>query len=130
MQDIVDEMLRNRKNRINQTTSRFTDPRLRPHARQAQNGYLPVLGAAQNVSIAYTPVTNAEYASFITETGRKAPKDWTNGKPPANKENPPVINVSYDDAAAYADWLTQKRRQSGLSSANAGRMGTCRWSHA
>ena len=70
MQDIVNEMLRDRENRINQTMSRFTDRRLRPNARKTTDGYLPVLGAAQNVFIAYTPVTNEEYTVFLEETGR------------------------------------------------------------
>ena len=102
MQDIVNEMLRDRENRINQTMSRFTDPRLRPNARKATDGYLPVLGAAQNVSIAYTPVTNQEYAVFLKETGRDS------SEIPADKANHPVVNVSYDEAVSYAEWLTKK----------------------
>ena len=108
MQVIVDEMLKDRENRINQTMSRFTDKRLRPNARQTTDGFLPVLGAAQNVSIAYTPVTNKEYATFINETGYKAPKDWQNGTYPSDKENHPVVYVSYNDAVAYCDWLSNK----------------------
>ena len=84
MQIIVDEMLKDRENRINQTMNRFTDPRLRPNARQMTDGYLPVLGAAQNVSIAYTSVTNDEYNTFLRATG----KQITN---PDN--NLPVVNV-------------------------------------
>lgn len=108
MQDIVNEMLRDRENRINQSLSRFTDSRLLPNARQAQNGFLPVLGAAQNVYIAYTPVTNEEYAKFIQATGRKAPKDWPSNIVPTNKAKYPVVNVSYNDAVAYCKWLSQK----------------------
>lgn len=87
---------------------RFTDPRMRPGSRETKDGFLPVLGVATNVSIAYTPVTNEEYAKFIKETGAKAPKDWRNGIMPANKARHPVVNVSYHDAAAYCKWLTQK----------------------
>ena len=98
MQEIVDEMLKDRENRINQTMSRFTDSRLTQGIRETKDGYLPVLGAAQNVSIAYTPVTNKEYAVFAKETGRKA----------TAQDNLPVTNVSYEDAVAYAKWLTKK----------------------
>lgn len=98
MQEIVDEMLKDRENRINQTMSRFTDKRLTPGARETKDGYLPVLGAGENVSIAYTPVTNAEYAIFAKETGRKT----------TGQNNLPAVNVSYEDAIAYAQWLTQK----------------------
>lgn len=98
MQEIVDEMVKDRENRINQTMSRFTDKRLTPGARETKDGYLPVLGAAQNVSIAYTPVTNAEYALFAQATARKT----------TGQDNLPVVNVSYEDAVAYAKWLTQQ----------------------
>ncbi len=108
MQEIVDEMLRDRENRINQSMSRFTDTRLRPGARDNKDGFLPVLGAAQNVYIAYTPVTQAQYAAFIEETGRQAPKSWPDGKLPQGQGQYPVTQVSYQDAAAYARWLSQK----------------------
>ena len=71
MQEIVDEMIKDRENRINQSLARFTDSRLKPGVRETKDGYLPVLGAAQNVSVAYTEVTNEEYARFINATGRK-----------------------------------------------------------
>lgn len=108
MQDIVDEMLQNREQRIEQNMRRFTDPRLRPGSRDTKDGYLPVLGAAQNVSIAYTPVTNEDYSKFIKATGRRAPKDWRNEIMPADKARHPVVNVSYDDAVAYCKWLSAK----------------------
>ncbi len=107
MQVIVDEMLRDRENRINQSLARFTDSRLKPGIRITNDGYLPVLGAAQNVSVAYTTVTNEEYAKFIRATGKKAPKGWVNGIFPAGKGKYPVVNVSYNDAVAYCNWLSK-----------------------
>lgn len=108
MQGIVDEVIRDRENRIEQSMRRFTDPRLRPGSRSTNDGYLPILGAAQNVTIAYTPVTNEEYSEFIKATGRKSPKDWIRGVMPADKERHPVVNVSCDDAAAYCKWLSDR----------------------
>lgn len=108
MQKIVNEMIQDRANRINQTMRRFTDSRLRPNSRQATDGYLPVLGAAQNVSISYTPVTNEEYARFVKEMGKTAPQNWENGNIPVGKAKHPVVNVSYNDAVAYCRWLTAK----------------------
>lgn len=110
MQEIVDEMIQNRELRIEQNMRRFTDPRLRPGSRDAESGYLPVLGAAQNVTIAYTPVTNKEYAEFIKAARRKAPKDWTKGNIPSGKENHPVVHVTYNDAVSYCKWLSGKDR--------------------
>ena len=108
MQVIVDEMIRDRENRINQSMNRFTDSRLTPNARNSNDGYFPVLGAAQNVNIAYTEVTNEQYAQFIKTTGRKAPQNWTNGTYSSGQGNYPVTNVSYNDAVAYCNWLSQK----------------------
>lgn len=103
MQEIVDEMIRTRSERVEQTMSRFTDPRLRPGSREAADGFLPVLGAARNVSIAYAPVTNAEYAAFLEAAGKRVPKEISGA--PANH---PVVNVSCEDAIAYCGWLTKK----------------------
>lgn len=108
MQEIVEEMLRDRENRINQSMSRFTDARLRPGARDNKDGFLPVLGAAENVYIAYTPVTNAQYAAFVKETEREAPKNWVAQTFPQGQAQYPVTQVSYQDAVSYARWLSQK----------------------
>lgn len=108
MEKIIKEMLNDRENRIEQSFRRFTDRRLKPGSRNAKDGYLPVMGAEQNVYIAHTPVTNGEYSAFVNETQRKAPKNWINGNYPNGQEKYPVIYVSYNDAAAYCNWLTQK----------------------
>lgn len=108
METIVNEMLLDRENRINQTLSRFTDTRLTPGARNTKDGFLPVLGAARNVYIAYAPVTNEEYVLFLKETGKKAPRNWKSGMMPREKEKYPVVSVSYADAEAYCRWLSEK----------------------
>jgi len=52
-------------------------------------------------------VTNAQYLAFSAATSREAPlppKGWSNyGE---RYPNHPVVNVNYDDAMAYAAWLT------------------------
>ena len=109
MQEIVDEMVRDRENRIEQSMRRFLDPRLKPGSREnPEDGFLAVLGASQNVAIAYTAVTNREYAEFVEKTGHRAPKDWKNGAIPSGRENHPVVNVSWNDATAYCKWRTGK----------------------
>ncbi|OAD21851.1 Sulphatase-modifying factor domain protein [Candidatus Thiomargarita nelsonii] len=51
-------------------------------------------------------VTFAEYDKFAKATGREKPYDrgWGRG-------NRPVINVSWHDATAYAEWLSQQTGQ-------------------
>lgn len=108
MQVIVDEMIKDRENRVNQSMARFTDKRLRPDSRKNTDGFLPVFGAPQNVNVAYTEVTNEEYALFIKATGRKTPLNWQKGSYPNGQAKFPVVNISYGDAEAYCKWLSQK----------------------
>jgi formylglycine-generating enzyme required for sulfatase activity len=51
-------------------------------------------------------ITFAEYDKFAQATGREKPDDrgWGRG-------NRPVINVSWHDAKAYADWLSEQTGQ-------------------
>ena len=108
MEKIVEEVINDRERRIEQSLKRFTDPRLRPGSRQNKDGYLPVIGAPGNVYIAYTPVTNEEYARFIKASAHKTPAHWKNGNSPAGMEKHPVVHISYDDAVAYCKYLTSK----------------------
>jgi formylglycine-generating enzyme required for sulfatase activity len=55
--------------------------------------------------IAKTPITNAQYWHFV-QAGGKCPAHWKNGKIPADKEDHPVIMVSWGNAASYCHWLS------------------------
>lgn len=60
------------------------------------------------------PVTNNQYKRFIDETNFHPAdtvnflKHWINGKPKPGEENFPVVNISYEDAQAYAKWAGKR----------------------
>lgn len=96
MQEIVDEMYENEEKRIDQMMARFTDERARPGNRDADKEYHAVLGAAENVYISHTPVTNGQYALFTGESVK------------SGEENLPVVNVSVNDIGKYCAWLKKQ----------------------
>lgn len=55
-------------------------------------------------AIGVYPVTNREYAGFLYATGRDEPKVWLH--PRFNHPQQPVVAVSWFDAVAYCDWLS------------------------
>jgi eukaryotic-like serine/threonine-protein kinase len=56
-----------------------------------------------------TEVTNAEYLTFINESGyREIPGNWENRKPLPGQEQHPVRLVSLDDAKAFAIWRSKR----------------------
>jgi formylglycine-generating enzyme len=84
-------------------------------------------------AIAVQPVTNAQYARFVRETGYRTPAvddlplvvraggqaredtfrtaaggyAWTGGQPPPGRLDHPVTLVRWEDASAYCRWLSQ-----------------------
>ncbi len=57
-----------------------------------------------------TEVSNSEYAEFVAATNRPAPSHWVNNKPVFGQEMWPVVNVSFDDAIAFAAWRSKRDR--------------------
>lgn len=49
-------------------------------------------------------VSNSDFGAFVQATGRTPPKHWNGRRPSPEIEKHPVVNVTYDDAAAYAQW--------------------------
>jgi formylglycine-generating enzyme required for sulfatase activity len=82
-----------------------SDPRKDKHAHPRETPqhllYLP------DFSLGKTPVTNAQYAAFVEETGQRAPDHWDDGRFQADKSNDPVVHVSWHDAVAFCRWLSE-----------------------
>jgi len=55
-----------------------------------------------------TEVSNSEYAEFVRETNHAAPIHWIGNKPPFGQEQWPVVNVTFDDATAFAAWRSKR----------------------
>ena len=71
------------------------------------------------------PVTNEQYAAFMKVARQTAPEHWKNGKIPASKENHPVVYVSWRDAVAFCQWLSQASGKS-LAASHRSRVGESR----
>jgi formylglycine-generating enzyme required for sulfatase activity len=52
------------------------------------------------------PVTNSQYLAFAEKTGARLP--WPNGSFSANQADYPVVDISHDEAAAYAAWVGKR----------------------
>jgi formylglycine-generating enzyme required for sulfatase activity len=56
-------------------------------------------------------VTNAQYALYVKDAKAKSPKHWRGGDVPAGLSNHPVVNVSWFEAMAYCNWLSDKTQK-------------------
>jgi len=55
-------------------------------------------------SLGLTPVTTAQFAAFVESTGAPPPSSWSD--PAFAAADRPVVGVTWDDAVAYAEWLS------------------------
>ena len=92
MQAIVDEMVVNREERLWQRFLSLIDSRKDDNP---DDGWCVLKGAWQeNAYIGYVPVTNADYAAY--KSGFTYP---------TGEDRYPVVNISYNEAVAYCNWL-------------------------
>ncbi len=61
--------------------------------------------------ISISPITNAEYFTFAWSTGYRMPRYWHGFKYADAVKDHPVVGVSYDDAIAYCQWLSEQTGQ-------------------
>jgi formylglycine-generating enzyme required for sulfatase activity len=66
-------------------------------------------------AISRREVTNRLYKFFVDATGHRAPQGtsfgWTNNNYPAGQDDSPVVFVSWEDAVAFCQWLSQQTGQ-------------------
>ncbi len=53
-------------------------------------------------------VTNAQYRAFVVETNHPPPPHWHGTDFPEGREDCPVVNVTHEDATAYAEWAGKR----------------------
>ncbi len=58
-------------------------------------------------AIARVPISNAQYLLFVKAAGHPPPHHWQENRIPKGLESHPVVNVSWHDAIAYCQWLSQ-----------------------
>ena len=63
--------------------------------------------------IARYPVTNAQYARYVSATQVRPPPHWRQGRIPQGRENHPVVFVSWREALGYCDWLSETLPEQG-----------------
>lgn len=77
------------------------DPRF-PEAHPAKE---VMLGA---FAIQRYPVTNYEYLEYVQDKKAAPPRHWRGDRPSSSLADHPVVEVSWYDASAYAEWFSSK----------------------
>ena len=57
--------------------------------------------------VSRVPITNYQYELFTKATEHTAPSHWKDKRPPKGLESHPVVNISWDDAIAYCEWISE-----------------------
>jgi formylglycine-generating enzyme required for sulfatase activity len=54
------------------------------------------------------PVTKTQYAMFVLSAHHSPPGHWKKGTFVSGFDNHPIVNVTWDDATAFCEWLSQQ----------------------
>ncbi len=54
------------------------------------------------------PVTNVQYKQYLDITGQKTPPHWFGGTYPIEQANHPVVNVGFQEARDFAEWMGKR----------------------
>ncbi|HEU0296457.1 MAG TPA: SUMF1/EgtB/PvdO family nonheme iron enzyme [Anaerolineales bacterium] len=76
-----------------------------------QNEAPPHIVELSEYFIGKYPTTNREYQAFVRDKKYAPPRGWDGDQFPAEKGGHPVVNVSWDDAYSYCEWLSEKTGQ-------------------
>ena len=68
----------------------------------------PHIVTVQKFMMDRTEVSNTEYAEFINDSNHAVPNHWAGKTPPFGQERWPVVNVSLEDANAFAAWRSKR----------------------
>jgi formylglycine-generating enzyme required for sulfatase activity len=60
------------------------------------------------------PITNPQYQAYVQDAKRKSPDHWSGDSIPKGILQHPVVNVSWDDAQDFCQWLLDKAKAHGL----------------
>ncbi|MFZ4793119.1 MAG: SUMF1/EgtB/PvdO family nonheme iron enzyme [Blastocatellia bacterium] len=55
-----------------------------------------------------TEVTNEQYLRYVRATGVSPPRHWSGAMYPTGRSQFPVVNVSWNDAKAFAEWAGKR----------------------
>jgi hypothetical protein len=78
-----------------------------PRDRRATRKEAPRAARTGTFLVDREPVTNAQYAIFLADThSQSLPEYWDN--PDYNRDDQPVVGVTWEDANRYAAWLSER----------------------
>ena len=83
-------------------SNRQMDKRARLEEQPQHRLYLPVYYLGK------IPLTQAQCREFVGASGHEAPRGWSNGISPPDKQDHPVVDVSWYDVRGYCQWLSQE----------------------